>query len=133
MSQVGVEALAGFTSAFVNVRLVTPASSAFAFAATIGAGTTAQLGAMKINEEVDALAVMGIRPIAYLASTRLLAGMIVVIPLYCVALLMSFFSVRVITTAFTGKGPEYSTTTSTPFSVRRLCSSPSPSRSPKCW
>lgn len=66
MSQVGVEALAGFTSAYVNVRLATPASSAFAFAATIGAGTTAQLGAMKINEEIDALAVMGIRPIAYL-------------------------------------------------------------------
>ncbi|ORA60497.1 ABC transporter permease [Mycolicibacterium elephantis] len=104
MSQVGVEALAGFTSAFVNVRLVTPASSAFAFAATIGAGTTAQLGAMKINEEIDALAVMGIRPIAYLASTRLLAGVIVVVPLYCVALLMSFFAVRVITTAFYGQG-----------------------------
>jgi phospholipid/cholesterol/gamma-HCH transport system permease protein len=104
MSQVGVEALAGFTSAFVNVRLVTPASSAFAFAATIGAGTTAQLGAMKINEEVDALAVMGIRPIAYLASTRVVAGMIVVVPLYCVALLMSFFSVGVITTVFYGQG-----------------------------
>lgn len=93
-----------FTSAFVNVRLVTPASSAFAFAATIGAGTTAQLGAMKINEEVDALAVMGIRPIAYLASTRVVAGMIVVVPLYCVALLMSFFSVRVITTVFLRAG-----------------------------
>lgn len=103
MSEVGVEALAGFTSAFVNVRLVTPASSAFAFAATIGAGTTAQLGAMRINEEIDALEVMGIRSIAYLTSTRVVAGMIVVVPLYCVALLMSFFVVRFVTTALYGQ------------------------------
>lgn len=103
MSEVGVEALAGFTSAFVNVRLVTPASSAFAFAATIGAGTTAQLGAMRINEEIDALEVMGIRSIAYLTSTRVVGGMIVVVPLYCVALLMSFFVVRFVTTALYGQ------------------------------
>lgn len=103
MSEVGVEALAGFTSAFVNVRLVTPASSAFAFAATIGAGTTAQLGAMRINEEIDALEVMGIRSIAYLTSTRVVAGMVVVVPLYCVALLMSFFVVRFVTTVFYGQ------------------------------
>ena len=54
-------------------------------AATIGAGATAQLGAMRINEEIDALEVMGIRSIAYLASSRVMAGVIVVIPLYCVA------------------------------------------------
>ena len=40
---------------------------------------------MRINEEIDALEVMGIRSIAYLASTRVIAGVIVVIPLYCVA------------------------------------------------
>jgi len=33
-----------------------------------GAGATAQLGAMRINEEIDALEVMGIRSVAYLAS-----------------------------------------------------------------
>jgi len=36
--------------------------------------TTAQLGAMRINEEIDALEVMGIRPIAYLAATRVQPG-----------------------------------------------------------
>ena len=39
---------------------------------------------MRINEEIDALEVMGIRSVAYLASTRVVAGVIVVIPLYCV-------------------------------------------------
>ena len=43
---------------------------------------------MRINEEIDALEVIGIRSIAYLASTRVIAGVIVVIPLYCVAVLM---------------------------------------------
>ena len=86
-SEIGVEALTGFASAFFNVRLIAPATAAIALAATIGAGATAQLGAMRINEEIDALEVMGIRSIAYLASTRVIAGVIVVIPLYCVGVL----------------------------------------------
>ena len=45
-------------------------------AATIGAGATAQLGAMRINEEIDALEVIGIRTIAYLASARVVAGVV---------------------------------------------------------
>ena len=73
-SEVGVEALTGFASAFFNVRLIAPVTTAVGLAATIGAGATAQLGAMRINEEIDALEVMGIRSVAYLASTRVLAG-----------------------------------------------------------
>jgi len=45
-----------------------------ALAATVGAGATAELGAMRISEEVDALEVIGIRSVTYLASTRVLAG-----------------------------------------------------------
>jgi phospholipid/cholesterol/gamma-HCH transport system permease protein len=74
-----------------------------ALAATIGAGATAQLGAMRINEEIDALEVMGIRTIAYLASSRVVAGVIVVIPLYCVAALSGFVSARWCTTAIYGQ------------------------------
>jgi phospholipid/cholesterol/gamma-HCH transport system permease protein len=103
LSNIGVEALTGFASAFANTRLVTPSTGAFAFAATIGAGATAQLGAMRINEEIDALEVMGIRPIAYLASTRVAAGVIVAVPLYCIALILGYLSGRVVTTAFYGQ------------------------------
>jgi phospholipid/cholesterol/gamma-HCH transport system permease protein len=91
---VGVEALSGFVSAFVNVRLAAPAIAGVALAATIGAGATAQLGAMRINEEIDALEVIGVRSVAYLASSRLIAGIVVVIPLYCVALIMAMLSTR---------------------------------------
>jgi phospholipid/cholesterol/gamma-HCH transport system permease protein len=102
-AQVGVEALTGFASAYFNVRLIAPLTAAIALAATIGAGATAQLGAMRINEEIDALEVMGIRSVAYLASTRVVAGVIVVIPLYCVAVLMSFFAARFGTTFVYGQ------------------------------
>lgn len=102
-NNIGVEALTGFASAYFNVRIAAPLTAGIALAATIGAGATAQLGAMRINEEIDALEVMGIRAISYLASTRVVAGVIVVIPLYCVAVLSSFLSARVIVTAIYGQ------------------------------
>lgn len=103
LAGVGVEALTGFTSAYLNVRIIGPLTTGIGLAATIGAGATAQLGAMRIAEEIDALEVMGVRSISYLASTRLLAGVIVVVPLYCVAVLMSFVSARVGTTVVYGQ------------------------------
>jgi phospholipid/cholesterol/gamma-HCH transport system permease protein len=102
-ANIGVEALTGFASAFFNVRLGAPVTTAVALSATIGAGATAQLGAMRINEEIDALEVIGIRTVAYLASTRVIAGVIVVIPLYCVGVLMAFLAARVGTTAIYGQ------------------------------
>ncbi|BBY64923.1 ABC transporter permease [Mycolicibacterium helvum] len=102
-SQVGVEALTGFASAFFNVRLIAPLTAGVAMAATIGAGATAKIGAMRINEEIDALEVMGIRSVAYLASTRVAAGIIVVIPVYCVAVMASFFAARFGTTFLYGQ------------------------------
>jgi phospholipid/cholesterol/gamma-HCH transport system permease protein len=102
-ADVGVEALTGFASAYFNVRLIAPVVAGIGLAATIGAGATAQLGAMRINEEIDALEVMGIRSVAYLASTRVIAGVVVVIPLYCIAVLMSFLAARFGTTAIYGQ------------------------------
>ena len=58
---------------------------------------------MRISEEIDALEVMGIRSVAYLASTRVVAGMVVVIPLYCIAVLMAFLATRIGTTFVYGQ------------------------------
>ncbi len=93
-ASVGVEALTGFASAFFNVRLIAPGTTAVALSATIGAGATAQLGAMRINEEIDALEVIGVRSVAFLASARVVAGVVVVVPLYCVGVLTSFAAAR---------------------------------------
>ncbi|MGV0644660.1 ABC transporter permease [Mycolicibacterium holsaticum] len=102
-ANVGVEALTGFASAFFNVRLIAPVIAGIALAATIGAGATAQLGAMRINEEIDALEVMGVHAIAYLASNRVIAGVIVVMPLYCVAMITAFTAARLGTTVVYGQ------------------------------
>ena len=60
---------------------------------------TAQLGAMRINEEIDALESMAIRPIAYLVSTRIVAGLVAITPLYSIAVILSFLASR-FTTVF---------------------------------
>ena len=104
LASVGFEALTGFASAFFNVRLIVPGTTSVALSATIGAGATAQLGAMRINEEIDALEVIGIRSVTYLAATRVLAGVVVVIPLYCIAVMMAFFAARFGTTVIYGQG-----------------------------
>jgi len=104
LASVGIEALTGFASAYFNVRLIVPGTASVALSATIGAGATAQMGAMRINEEIDALEVIGIRSVSYLASTRVVAGIVVVIPLYCVAIMMAFLASRGGTTALYGQG-----------------------------
>lgn len=103
LAGVGVEALTGFISAYVNVRIIAPVNAGIALAATIGAGATAQIGAMRIAEEIDALEAMGVRSVAYLASTRVVAGVLVVVPLYCIAVLMAFFAARAGTTLVYGQ------------------------------
>jgi phospholipid/cholesterol/gamma-HCH transport system permease protein len=99
----GTEALTGFGSAYFVTRLLAPVIAGIGLAATIGAGATAQLGAMRINEEIDALEVMGVRAVAYLASSRVVAGVIVVVPLYCVAVLSAYWSARFSTTFVYGQ------------------------------
>ncbi len=104
LASVGVEALTGFASAFFNTREIQPGTVMVALAATVGAGSTAQLGAMRINEEIDALEAIGIRSVSYLASTRVLAGVIVAIPLFCVGLMTAYWAARIGTTAIYGQG-----------------------------
>jgi phospholipid/cholesterol/gamma-HCH transport system permease protein len=90
LGNIGIEALTGFLAAFINVRVTAPVVAGIGLAATFGAGVTAQLGAMRINEEIDALEAMAIRSVEYLVSTRLIAGMLVVIPLYSIGVTLSF-------------------------------------------
>jgi phospholipid/cholesterol/gamma-HCH transport system permease protein len=103
LQQIGIDALAGFTSALFNTRFVGPMIAGIGLAATIGAGATAQLGAMRISEEIDALEAMSIRAVSYLCSTRLVAGVVVVMPLYAVAVLSAYTATRVGTTTIYGQ------------------------------
>ncbi|WP_329049795.1 ABC transporter permease [Amycolatopsis sp. NBC_01488] len=97
LNQLGTAALTGFISAYFNTREVAPLSAGLALSATVGCGFTAQLGAMRISEEIDALEVMGVPSMPYLVTTRVLAGVAAVIPLYAVGLLSSYLASRQIT------------------------------------
>ncbi|HEY6857611.1 MAG TPA: ABC transporter permease [Mycobacterium sp.] len=103
LGNIGVEAFIGFFAALINVRIGAPVVTGIALAATVGAGATAELGAMRISEEIDALEVMGIKSIAYLASTRIVAGLVVIVPLYALAMIMSFLATRGVTTVMYGQ------------------------------
>ncbi|GAA1458031.1 ABC transporter permease [Williamsia maris] len=103
LGNIGIESLTGFLAAFVNVRVAAPVIAGIGLAATIGAGATAQLGAMRISEEIDALETMGIRPIPFLISTRIIAGTIVIIPLYSMSVIASFFACRFATVIIYGQ------------------------------
>lgn len=103
LGYIGIDVFTGFFAALINVRLAAPVVTGIALAATVGAGATAELGAMRISEEIDALEVMGIKSISYLASTRIVAGLVVIVPLYAMAMLMSFVSPQIVTTALYGQ------------------------------
>ena len=103
LNQLGTAAFSGFVSAFFNTREIAPLVAAIALAATVGCGFTAQLGAMRISEEVDALEVMAIPSMPFLVTTRIIGGLIAIVPLYVVGLLSSYFATRLTVTGFFGQ------------------------------
>ncbi|MDI5978333.1 MlaE family ABC transporter permease [Amycolatopsis magusensis] len=103
LNQVGTSAFAGFISAYFNTREIAPLVAGIALSATVGCGFTAQLGAMRISEEIDALEVMGVPSIPYLVATRIVAGFLAIIPLYAIGLLTSYVASRQVTIWFFGQ------------------------------
>jgi phospholipid/cholesterol/gamma-HCH transport system permease protein len=96
-NQIGTPSAAGGFTALGGLREVIPYAFGFMMAAKVSTGFVAELGTMRISDEIDALDVMGFDSLAYLASTRLL-GMWLVLPfIYAIAIVVgfaaSFFSV----------------------------------------
>jgi phospholipid/cholesterol/gamma-HCH transport system permease protein len=96
LNQLGVGPIAGFISAYFNTREIAPLVAGLALSATVGCGFTAQLGAMRISEEIDALEVMAVPSVPFLVTTRIIAGFVAVIPLYVIGLLSSYFASQLI-------------------------------------
>lgn len=94
LGNIGVEVFTGFFAALV---------AGIILAATVGAGATAELGAMRISEEIDTLEVMGIKSVAFLASTRIVAAVVEIVPVYGVAMVTAFLSPQVVTTVLYGQ------------------------------
>jgi len=88
----GAEALAGTFNALCDLREITPLFFGFAIGAKVGCGIVAELGTMRINEEIDALETMGIHAVRFLVSTRMAAALMVMPLMYVLALATSFLA-----------------------------------------
>lgn len=98
----GLGPAVGIISSLVNTRELAPIAAALAFATQSGCRFTAQLGAMRISEEIDALDSMAIRPIPYMVTTRLMASITAILPLYVVCLSISYLSTQVVVSLISG-------------------------------
>ncbi|CAA9237047.1 MAG: Conserved hypothetical integral membrane protein YrbEb [uncultured Acidimicrobiales bacterium] len=102
LEQIGAQSFTGLVGAFANTREVTPLIAGVAFAAQVGAGFTAELGAMRISDEIDALEVMSVPTFTYLVCTRVIAAVICILPLYLFSLFASFIATELISTRYFG-------------------------------
>src|SRR3954471_11601909 len=89
---VGAPANAGTFAAWCDLREVIPYAFGYMMAAKVGTGIVAELGAMRISDEIDALEVMGVNPMIFLCGTRLLAAWITLPFIYLVGVGVGFFA-----------------------------------------
>lgn len=100
LRSIGAEAFTGLVSSWANTREITPLVAGVALAAQIGTSFTAEIGAARISEEIDALETMAVPPMVYTVATRIWASIITIIPLYLAALFASFIATEAIVTRF---------------------------------
>src|SRR5919109_4105150 len=88
----GAESLAGVFNALCDMREITPIFFGFAIGAKVGCGLVAELGTMRINEEIDVLETMGVPSVPFLVTTRIIACLMVMPLMYVLSLSASFFA-----------------------------------------
>jgi phospholipid/cholesterol/gamma-HCH transport system permease protein len=88
----GAPAYAGIFAAWCDLREVIPYAWGYMLSAKVGTGLVAEIGAMRISDEVDALEVMGISSMTFLCATRLLAAIMVFPFMYIVGIGAGFFA-----------------------------------------
>jgi phospholipid/cholesterol/gamma-HCH transport system permease protein len=82
----GAPAYAGLFSAWCDLREALPYAFGYILSAKVGTGIVAEIGAMRISDEIDALEVMGVPPVAFLCASRLLGAWIAFPFVYLVAI-----------------------------------------------
>ncbi|GAB89886.1 MlaE family ABC transporter permease [Gordonia rhizosphera] len=104
LSILGMSPVTGGLSAFATTRELAPLLAATAFTAQSGCRFTAQLGSMRIAEEIDALEAIAIRPLPYLVTTRMSAAVLAIVPLYAVSLAANYVACQVMFQLQSGEG-----------------------------
>jgi phospholipid/cholesterol/gamma-HCH transport system permease protein len=86
----GASSYAGMFSNLCPIREATPFMFAYMVGAKIGCGYVAEIGSMRINEELDAMESLGINPMRYIVATRLLANVLISAPVFIIGLGMFY-------------------------------------------
>ncbi|MBA2515780.1 MAG: ABC transporter permease [Solirubrobacterales bacterium] len=89
---VGAPPYAGVFAAWCDLRELVPYAFGYMMAAKVGTGIVAELGSMRISDEIDALEVMGISSMTFLCATRLLAAWLVLPFMYLAGVGAGFFA-----------------------------------------
>jgi phospholipid/cholesterol/gamma-HCH transport system permease protein len=89
---VGAPSNAGFFSAWCDLREIMPYAFGYMMSAKVGTGLVAEIGAMRISDEIDALEVMGINSLVFLCATRLLGAWLVLPAVYIGAIGAGFLA-----------------------------------------
>ena len=100
---IGFGALSGVIGGVGAIRVIGPLVAGIAFTAQAGTRMTAEIGAMRISDEIDAVDAMGLRPIPFVVGTRMVGGLICVIPGYLLTLVMTFFVLDTVVVALNGE------------------------------
>jgi phospholipid/cholesterol/gamma-HCH transport system permease protein len=88
----GAPAYAGLFAAWCDLREALPYAFGYILSAKVGTGIVAEIGAMRISDEIDALEVMGIQPVTFLAATRLLGAWLALPFMYLVGIGVMYFA-----------------------------------------
>jgi phospholipid/cholesterol/gamma-HCH transport system permease protein len=89
---IGAPAYAGVFAAWCDLREIVPLAFGYMMSAKVGTGIVAELGSMRISDEIDALEVMGISGMTFLCATRLLGAWMVLPFMYLAAIGAGFFA-----------------------------------------
>ena len=87
---IGAPAYSGVFGAWCDLREIVPLAFGYMMSAKVGTGIVAELGSMRISDEIDALEVMGISGMTFLCATRLLGAWMVLPFVYLAAIGVGF-------------------------------------------
>lgn len=105
----GFGSLSGIIGGIGAVRILGPIVAGIAFMSQAGTRMTAEIGAMRIAEEIDAVEAIGLRPIPFVVGTRLIGALTCVIPGYLLTLMGVFYTIQTVVVLFGGEhGGTYS-------------------------
>ncbi|MBN9739257.1 MULTISPECIES: ABC transporter permease [unclassified Pseudonocardia] len=97
LKQIGAPLYSGIFNAYCSIREMAPYMWGYIFAAKVGCGLVAELGSMRISDEIDAMEVMGIKARSYLVGTRVIAAWLAIPFLYTVGLGIMYVTMYLVT------------------------------------